>query len=93
MLSHLSCFYSPSRCVEGKLVYTVSIIYIEWLASPVVIADDSIVMKIISKGMLGAVTQVNHPLPAISVRDHTAELIICKSICATALLEPVKVCG
>ena len=36
--------------------------------------------------MLGAVTGVNHPLAAISVGDHLAELIICKSICVTALV-------
>ena len=34
--------------------------------------------------MLGAVTRVNHPLAAIRVGDHSAELIICKSICVTA---------
>ena len=27
--------------------------------------------------MLGAVTRINHPLAAISVEDHSSELIIC----------------
>ena len=41
--------------MEDKMVYTLSIIYIELLALPVVIVGDGIVMKIALKEMLGAV--------------------------------------
>ena len=38
---------SEKTCVEDKLDYTLSIVYIEWLALLVVIVDDGIVMKIV----------------------------------------------
>ena len=46
--------------------------------------DDGIIMKKVKKDMLGAVTQINHSLAAISVGDHSTELIICKRISVTA---------
>ena len=36
--------------------------------------------------MLGAFTRVNHPLAAISVENHSEELIIYKGTCVTALV-------